>query len=83
MSMSGPLRMVGGVFHAFNSGTFEGLVSVRQFLDAFFIRLGYFGKSLRTAGLPSTPSCYLGGVIAEFVQLGLVILRKKRVSFHS
>jgi len=82
MSMRGPLRMVGGIFYAFDCGALEGLIRIRKFLYALVVRVGYFRETLRAARLSSAARSYLRGIVSEFVELGLIVALKIGIAFE-
>jgi hypothetical protein len=80
--MGGTLRMVGSIFDAFDGGAFKGLLGIREFFDALFIRIRDFGQALRTSGLARAAGANLRRVVAKFIGLSVVIAFKLRVSLE-
>ena len=70
--MRRPLRMVRGVFAAFDCRTLPRLIRVRELYRAFLSGICYMGKLLRASGLSGTARPYLGGIFPQFIGLSLV-----------
>jgi len=54
MGMRSPLRMVGGIFAAFDCCALPRLIRVPELFRAFLGGIGYMGKPLRASGLSGT-----------------------------
>ena len=72
MGMGRPLRMVGGIFAAFDCRALPRLIRVRELFRAFLGGIGYMGKPLRASGLSATAWPYLGGIVPQFIGSSLV-----------
>jgi hypothetical protein len=72
LGMRRPLRMVGGIFAAFDCRALPRLIRVRELFRAFLSGVCYMGKPLRASGLSGTARPYLGGIFPQFIGLSLV-----------
>jgi hypothetical protein len=62
VGMRRPLRMVGGVFAAFDGRALPRLIRVRELFRALLSGICYRGNPLRASGLSGTARPYLGGI---------------------
>lgn len=72
MGMRRPLRMVGGIFAAFDCRTLRRPIRVRELFRAFLSGICHVGKPLRASGLAGTARPYLGGIVPQFIGSSLV-----------
>lgn len=70
--MRRPLRMVGGVFGAFDGRALPRLIRVREHFRALRSGICDRGQPLRASGLSATAWPYLGGIVPQFIGSSLV-----------
>ena len=75
MGVHRPLRMVGGIFHSLNRGSFEGLIGIGEFGYAFLVRVFAGGEALRVAGLSGAVRSHFARIVAQFVESRFMALR--------
>lgn len=73
VSVGRALRMVGGIFHAFDCGGFNRLICVGQFFYRLLIRVADFRESERTPTLTSAIYSDLCGIVAQIIEPGFEI----------
>ena len=67
MGMRRPLRMVGGIFAAFDCRALPRLIRVRELFRALLSGVCYRGKPLRASGLSGTARPHRGGIFLQFI----------------
>jgi hypothetical protein len=72
MGMRTPLRMVGGIFAAFDCRALPGLIRVRELFRAFLSRVCDGREPLRASGLSGTARPHLAGIFPQLIGLRLV-----------
>jgi hypothetical protein len=73
--------MIASVFTAVDGSAFLGLVGIREFFDALFVRVAYYRQTLRTSGLSRAARNDLGGIDA-FLPLCRVAVFELRASLE-
>ena len=72
MGMRRPLRMVGGIFAAFDCRALPRLIRVGELFRALLNCICYRGKPLRAFGLSGTVRPHLGGIFSQLIGLSLL-----------
>jgi uncharacterized membrane protein (DUF485 family) len=71
--MDGPLWMISGIFNAFHSRSFKGLIGVGQFFYTLVVCILYSRQTLRISGLSRAIRTDLSRIIPQFVWSRFVI----------
>jgi len=80
MGVRGALGMIGGIFDAIDGIAFESLAGISQLFNTFFFGVFYGRQALRASGLPGAAWSYLGGIIAKFIGLCLIVAFEFRIA---